>query len=224
MNELIKFEKKLDAISKGGAKYAMARALTATAFKAREFSQKTIADDFINRNKWTRGSIAYRPAKKLKLESSTGSTEKYMETQEFGGIERAKHGGVVVPHANASGETTSPRQKLVKKVHKMKNIKFPEKRKGKVRKVTNYARAVMAAREGYKHVYMSRTEGIKSISKVRKKKGKVISFELTKIHDLSNKSIKIKKHGWLIPASIKANEYTPRLYKKFLLEELQKRK
>lgn len=114
--------------------YAARAALTRTAYHAAQLGRVRVKKEFITRSRWTEGSVRYERATSLDLRrmySTVGSTEEYMEKQEFGYVERkrGKHGVAIPTSAAAGQEGTVPRTKLVRPASRLPRIKLSKQRK-----------------------------------------------------------------------------------------------
>tara|TARA_R110000751_G_scaffold77971_2_gene157161 strand:+ start:2471 stop:3193 length:723 start_codon:yes stop_codon:yes gene_type:complete len=224
---LKRFERDLKRLRKRALPFATREALNSTAKAARGLAKKNVRSKMILRNKFTLASVqAIFERKSLiidKQRSIVGSTQPYMERQEFGG-RRTSRGryGVPIPTRDASneGRGASPRKKLPTRINKLRNIRLRGKRKGKNRRHTN-ALIIQHAIDGRKtkHVFMKtdRGPGIYSVKGMAKGKAKV-----KLIHDLSYKAVAIPKRQWLLPAVDKAAKSMPANYKRSLRRQLIK--
>lgn len=209
-------------------KYAEAFALSRVAFEANEKAKKTVTRTMIVKNKWTLGSMRYQKATPKRLQAEFGSSEKYMEKQEFGARVRSKGKyGVVVPTAQASGEGGTPRRKLVKAANSMRRVKLEKTKKA----TSEYGKGFAQARKGAKYVFMYK--GIYTVKGKKYKKrtrvhsgseGKVlVKAKFTKIYDLENKTTRIRKRPWMREsAEYVMSKRIERIYAEEILKQLKR--
>ena len=164
-----------------------AATLTRTADTTRIVAQNVIGKKFINRNRWTKGSVQYERATPAGLAAAVGSTAAYMELQELGGTirKRGKY-GVPIPTPAASGERDTPRLKAVRARNRLSRINL----RGKGR--NGLGGALKLARDGGGEIFLD--DGIYRVGKLGKRKGKL---KLVKLHDITRPSITIKPTPWL---------------------------
>jgi len=201
--EVFKLEKELGVFNKKALPFANRAALTTGAFKAREFAQDNIRNKMITRNKWTLGSVIVDKAKGTDIHNQTaevGSTEDYMEVQEFGGTKRRK-GSEGIPltttYASGEGEGSTKRSRLARGGNKLKKIRLTRKRNRGVGRVQKNIVAIKeAAQSGNKFVFleMKRKKGIFKV--VGGKKNPKIKM----VHDLTEQTVDIPASPWLLPA------------------------
>ena len=120
-SQIDKFEK--DTLKKVKAvafPLAVRGTLNSAAFGARAGSQKTIEEDFLLRNKFTKSSVRVEKVKTLKISemvSVVGSVAPYMLAQEEGETRTSKgKQGLRIPTGAAAGQSQQyPRRKVIKK-------------------------------------------------------------------------------------------------------------
>jgi len=210
----------LRSMSKHGVKFAEMKTINDAAFLARRVAQSNVERKFINRTTWSKRSISVNKANTRALQSSVGSTEDYLRKQELGGSERAtgRH-GVAIPTAYSSGEGMNRvRRRLTRKPNRVANLNLKNSTgKARGRKQQNLVKVRQAAKSNNKVIYMKTRRGkglFRVIGGKRRPKVKMI-------HDLSRKSIRIRKRPWLHPATRLAAKRIPKDYKKNLLGQIQ---
>lgn len=207
-----KLEKSLLEMRKNALPYAVNSYLNSMAFETQGQGKKIVQNRMILRNKYTLQSIrANKATRSNKIESmraATGSTAGYMETQEFGGIEkgdRGKNKPIATP--DASGESGSGmRKKMPTAANRLSRISLKKTRvMAHTRKQANFIRVKMAMKTGQKYVYIDtgRRRFIAKISAVNlsKRGAKFMGARLRMVYDLSRKSVSIRKNKWLEPAT-----------------------
>lgn len=188
--------------------YAARYYLNTVAFTARKHWQDEIKKTFINRNRFTVRSIRVTQTRSLNvrsMESITGSIADYMDDQEYGGVKRSKGGSHVnIPTATAAGqaEGTRPRTRPVRKPNRLANIRL---KNGQItarnRRQRNLIAVKQARETGQKFVYME-TDNSKGIFKVTRSRIKMV-------HDLSRKTVKIKREPTLYRSLQHTNKEIP---------------
>jgi hypothetical protein len=224
----------LDRIAHRSIPFATKQALNDTAWKARFFAQRTIRTKMVERNKWTAGSIRVDPARTLRIsqqESAVGSTEVYMETQEFGDTEHAKRKhGVAIPTGYSAGQMGQrPRTRVPRRANRLANIRLSKVRKGGMsRKARIVATIRQAVRTGERYVFLDLGDsGRKGIFKVvggRKKSRGRSTAKLRMVQDLSQRSVRIPKTPWLNPSVLLASLQMDDFYRRALLFQLRRLK
>lgn len=213
--ELKEMEKQLKTMAERSFPFATKAAVNQMAFKSREFAQQNIRNQMVTRNKWTERSVMVEPTKTLRIAqqaSVVGSVEDYMETQEFGGVERSKgKAGVAIPTSTASGEGQSarPRQRMVRRANQMQQIKLARnKLRASSRAERNLLAIKQAASTGRKFVFLD----LQKRTGIYKLEGGKRKPRIKLIHDMSNQSIRIPANPWLKPAVDKMTRIAPGLY------------
>jgi len=222
MDQIEEFADKVKRINKVAFPIATKQTVDRSAFQARANYQDEIRDKMTTRNKFTEKSVIVERAKGLKIsrqEAVVGSTQKYMETQEFGGTEVAggRH-GVVIPTSYAAGQRGArPRTRLVQKANRMANIKL-RRRIGRTRKQRNAIAVQQAARSGQKYAFID-TGRKKYIGKVigGKRRPRVQA-----VQDMSKDSVTIPANPMLGPAVDKVIPEIPKFYRESLKFQLKR--
>lgn len=222
--EIRQLELDMTIFAKRGLPYATGSTLNRTAADARIEAQKNVKQQMTLRNRWTVGSIQYQKVRGLdinKQESATGSLQKYMLTQEDGGIERksGKHGVAIPTGYSAGQEGQQPRTRLPRRPNKISNIQLTRlKTKTRNRKSVNFVKVKLAAESGVKFLFMDlgRRKGIfRILGGKRKPRVKMVA-------DLSNPVVRIPRNPWLEPAAEKSRKRMSRFYKEALKEQLRR--
>ena len=153
-DQVEEYAAKVKRMSMVGFAIATKQTVNRSAFQGRANYQDEMAKSMTTRNNFTKKSAIVKQAKGLKIsrqEAIVGSTQPYMETQEFGGTETAggRH-GVVIPTSYAAGQRgAQPRTRMVRKANRMPNISL-RARVGRNRKQKNMIAVRQAAASGQK--------------------------------------------------------------------------
>jgi hypothetical protein len=223
---LKKFNQRLQIASKRAMPFAVKSAIDGLAFEARREWQNEIDEKFVQRNKFTRSSIRVEKSSGLdveKMNSKVGSIAKYMDEQELGGIKKAKgkHGVVIATsYSSGEGENATVRRKLPRAMNTMKRIQLKNRKAGALSRVQRNVIAVnQAIKNNDKYVFID-TGRKKFIARVVKKGRKGASIKM--VHDMTKKTVKIKKNPTMKPAVARAERKLPQLYKKSLQFQLKR--
>jgi hypothetical protein len=185
LSELDRFRKDLERFRKKAIPYALREAVTAAAFEARKEWQGEIKRSFITRNQFTERSIRVEKARGLdakRMFAVVGSTAPYMAKQEFGGID---HGAIPAPAA--SGESSLPRKRLVRRANKLAAIQLARRGKKGSRKQQN-AISIRLARKAGKKFVLLRGQRAPAIFKITGGKRKL---RVTRIQILAKRPARI---------------------------------
>lgn len=207
--------------------FATKATLNKTAFDTRKIALDKIRSKMIQRNRFTVQSIRVEMSKTLNIsrqEAVIGSTADYMETQEFGGVKRARGAGsVAIATKAASGEGTGsgPRRKLPRRANQLKNIRLRRRVGGaKTRKQRNRILIAEAARAGgagrFIHLDLGRRSGIFKVTGGKRKP------KLTMMWDTGRRFVVIPKNPWLAPSVKIAEKELPRNYRNALEYQLKR--
>jgi hypothetical protein len=223
----------LRKLNERGLAFASRETLNQTAWKARQQAQTIIERKMTQRNRWTKGSVRVEKARSLRIsaqEAAVGSTESYMETQEFGGTERArgKH-GVPIPTSYSAGQMgAKPRTRLPRRANRLPNIKL---KRSKTRRMSRAQRLAATVRQavagGQKYVFLDfgRHKGIvKVLGGGRRLKSGRSSAKLRMVQDLTERSVRIPATPWLRPAVNLASLRVDDFYRRALLFQLRRLK
>jgi hypothetical protein len=222
MEEIEELAAKVKRINKIGFPIATQQTINRAAFEARAEYQEQMRNKMTTRNKFTEKSAIVKPSRTLHIsrqEAIVGSTQKYMETQEFGGTEVAKgRHGVVIPTSYAAGQRGArPRTRLVQKANRMANIKL-RRRIGRTQKQKNIIAVKQAAATGQKYAFID-TGRKKFIGKVIGGKRRP---RVQMVQDLSRKTVTIPARPMLGPAVNKVVPSMPLFYRESLKFQLKR--
>jgi len=218
------FESHLKTFANRAFPFATQNAINSVAFKAQKFAKFNVGRKMTLRNKFTQNSIKVHKTKTLQLSRQSalvGSTEKYMERQEFGGnVQKSGKIGVSIPTGYSAGqEGAQKRTRLPKKANRIKNIRLNSKRSGaKSRKLNNFLLVREVAQKSNKYVYLDlgRRQGIFKVTGVKNK------TKVKMVQDLSRDVVRIPRNPWLKPSTDSATKFLPELYKKALIFQLKR--
>lgn len=220
-----KLERDLERFKDRAVPFAVRDTLNRTAFDARRLSVRKVRTEMVLRNKGTEQSIQVDKARGLNvqtMESTIGSTQGYMEDQEFGATKTSRgKRGTPIPTSAASGEGRGvvPRKKAVPRSRTLGRITLRNERiKTKSKKQANFLKVKLAAKSGHKFVFLSlqRHPGIYRVS------GGKRNPQIDLMYDMSQKSVFIPRNPWLKPSVDKATERMPEFYRRSLTFQLKK--
>ena len=223
-NDIKKLEKQLMRLSKKSMPKVTGKTLNDVAFQSRSIAVADLGKTMITRNTWTKRSLGVNRSFGNvihKQQSEMGSTEKYMEKQEFGGINRSrgKH-GVTIPTSYAAGqERANPRTKAVRKPNRMQSIRLNQRvRNAKNRRQHNKIAVMHAAKTKQRFVFLEldRRKGIFKVLGTKKKP------RVKMVQDMTKKQTRVPARPWLRPATDEAVRMLPGLYAHNLRRELSK--
>jgi hypothetical protein len=228
------FERDLKELNEKGIPFATRDTLNKTVFFAMRTGRAIVGRKMIQRNKWTVGSVRAEPTRERAIrrqETAFGSTEGYMEVQEFGGVERGagKH-GVPIPTSTAAGQSENqrPRTRMVRRSNRLVNIKIKRFVGSGINRAQRNVRVVQeAVKTGRRYVFLdigekNRRRGIFKVVGGRKtfKRGWPPGARLKMIHDLTHKTVRIPKTPWMSPTTRKAVARMPGFYEQALIKQL----
>lgn len=229
-------EDALTILNKKALPYAVKRALDATAWKAREHAQEIIGDEFVERNRWTRGSIRVEKARIEPIDrqhSAFGSVRDYMRVQEKGGVKKPQSGRrLPIPTSTAAGQapTQKPRTRQVQQRKRMSAIRFRSRFKRWGGKAQAAIAAVnQATKKGDRFLYLELPSGTKGVFEVvggsPSGRGWAQGSRLEMVADLSRASVRIPKHRWMRPAADKTRRgpTTIKAYRKALWYQIERK-
>lgn len=213
--DIFKLEKDLGRASKTAIPFATRNTLNAAAFSAMNTAREDVREKMVTRNAFTVRSIQVEKAKTLRMsrmEARTGSTADYMETQEFGGIKRGQgKQGVHIATSYAAGQgEAQPRTRLPRKGNKMADIQLTKRgKRGMSRKQRNLVAIKTAAASSRKHIFLDlgKTKGIFRVVGGKRRP------KIRMVHDMSRKTVIIKRNPWLAPAVKKTEPRIAGLYR-----------
>jgi len=205
-------ENALHLLTDRAVPYAVKKTLDGIAWTARKEAQGLIKNDFVNRNKWTQGSIRVNPSTLGRvddMQSSFGSTQEYMRTQEKGGLKRPLSGNKVsIPTTRAAGQGRGkrPRTRNVLTRNKMKAIglRKPAYRSSNTKQEV-MVRINQAIQDGSRRAYLEFSNGTKGIFAIvggnLTNRGWAEGARLEMLHDMSRASVRIPRHRWMRPSA-----------------------
>lgn len=210
---------RLEDLNERGLAFARRNTLNDLAFETMREGKQEIRDEFINRNRWTQGSVRIDRARSTRDSAAVGSVEQYMADQEFGAT---KTKGTNVPTPTASGEAPRARvrRKVVQKRARMANIRLATRarHRDKNQKQANIVSVQEAIIEGRKYVYQERGR-VKGIYRIT---GGKRHPKTRMVQNLSFKVIRIPRQPWLGPATERAQAKTPQLWGAQLQRQLDR--
>lgn len=193
--------KRLDADLKTFAEraypFATRNTLNVAAFDVQNVSRIMVRRRMVLRNTNTIRSIQVEKAKGLNVRNQmalVGSTEDYMEQQEFGSV----RDNPTITTGYAAGQMgRDPRTRFARPKNKMRNINLRNKAKrGKNRKQRNLIAIREARGTGSPFVYLElqRTKGIFRVI------GGKRNTKIKMVHDMTRRSVVVPANPWLRPA------------------------
>lgn len=229
VEEIKRMEKDLGVFAKQALPYATRNTINQLAWRGRQYAQANIDRDFVNRNKWTRGSVKVNQTRTLKIdaqESAVGSTEDYMRRQEFGEVitGEGQHGHPIPTGASAGQKGQVPRTRVPRRKNRMKQIRLGGK---KVTAKTPEQRLLLLTREAIEsgrrvffwdgRQFGPRT-GIYRVKggSLKRGRGWPRGAKLELMYDLSHDVVNIQATPWLRPAANKAERDAFDIYAKSL--------
>lgn len=235
--DIYDLEKDLKVLKRRAYPFATKETLNQAAFHGREIAQRTIERRFIERNRWTRGSVRYNRTTTLDVDrqqTEVGSTEDYMRTQEIGGArrKRGKH-GVPIPTSYSAGQShAKQRTRITRRPNRLQAIRFRRKQfrsLGKNYKQRLLVAVLMAVKTGDRFLYAEFPNNRRGIMRVvggrrGNTRGWPGNARLEMVHDLSRGIVIIPPTPWLRPTTNEVNRMIPDLYRKALLFQLRRHK
>lgn len=227
-SDIKRFERDLKLFARKAFPFATKETINRAAFGTQKAARATIAKTMITRTKGKRsaaGSVLVNPTKTLRVSrqiAATGSTELFMERQEFGFTERSegKHGvPLITAFASGEGMQTVPRRRLATRVHHVPNIQL--RRQGR-RRLSARQRTLVAvkqaAKSGNKFVFLNlgRKKGLFKILGTKKKPLPRM------VADLSGRTHQIQPRPWLKPSFDLVARQLPRFYRDALRKQIHR--
>lgn len=213
------FESDLKTFAKKSFPRATRNTLNTSAFHAQKVARKIVNNKMITRNRFTERSIQVIQTRTLNInaqQSFVGSTEDYMERQEFGGTitSKGKHGvPLATTVASGEGKGSRPRLRLPTRASKLRNIRL-DNRGGtfKSKKQEFFYKLKQASESGHKHVFLE-TRRKKAIYRVKVSGRK---FDIKMLFDLSHRTVTTPRNPWLSPTIKSTERVMPRIHLKSL--------
>ncbi len=222
--------------------FATKATINSAAFKTRGVARKRISRQFITRNQFTLQSVQVEQARTLQVSRQAafvGSTADYMETQEFGGVERktGKHGASIpTTIASGEGENVQPRKGQPTQDSRLKVLQLRRRRKRPKGQPKNNKQALLfkvqdAVQSGNRVFYHDFKNGTKGIFRVvgagkssgrSTKRGWPKGAGVKMLFDLSEPAVVIPSRPWLTPSTLIVEKLVPGMYLKALKFQLNK--
>lgn len=205
--------------------YATRNTLNQAAFTTMREAKEGIRDNMTTRNKWTERSVRVEKSRSLTIprqSAAVGSGLDYMETQEFGGVERKTGSeGVAIPTSYSAGlaQNAKPRTRLPRKPNRIQNIQLRKRRgSGGSRKQQNLEAIKGAATSGRKFVFLDlgRRKGIFKVTGGKRRP------KIRMVYDLTRPSVVIPKNPWLRPAVQRVEPQVARIHAASLRFQLKR--
>ncbi len=222
-------ENQLYMVAEKAVPYATRNTVNNAAFLGMRLSKTRIAKSLTLRNKWTEKSIRVNPTRTLNVSRQMallGSTEDYMEDQEFGAIKRRK-GKIGVPLAtgesSGEGDTPTPRKRLPRGKNKLRKIRLSRRRaQGKTKKQKTLIRVREAIKTGNRYVYLDtgRTKGVFRVKGGTKKNPQNAVVRM--LYSLNESSVRIPRDPWLYPSVERTKAFIPDIYTRSLKFQLKR--
>ena len=219
------FESDLKTFAARAYPFATKNTLNQAAFSAREGYVANARSQMVLRNKFTESSMQVEPVRGLNVgrqQAIVGSTARYMEDQEFGGV-RHKSGKIGVPIpttvASGEGEGVQPRRRMVPRSRRLGNIALRNKgMKAPSTKQKNFIKVKETAKSGRRFVFLDHAKhpGIYRVT------GGTKNTEVELMWDMSKKSINIPRNPMLFTAFEDAERVMPFLYEQALIFQLKR--
>ena len=217
-------ERELRTLNRNGFPFASRFTLNKAVFKARGFAVETLENDFVLKNDFTVNSIRFQTTRVLDIrrqQTIIGSTERYLEVQEFGG-RKEKRGkeGVPIPTSFSAGqpEQQKPRTKLTRLKNSLKKIRIKNRRRvGRSQEQQNLVTIRQAAESSPKFVFLDFGRR-KGIFKVR---GSAENPDIKLVWSLTNQNVVVPPSPWLKPATDKTVEKLPIIWSQALRFQLR---
>jgi hypothetical protein len=216
--DLRRFESDLKTFAGRAYPFATRQTINDAAFQTREVAQDRIGRQMVERNRWTRGSVRVERAKGLNVKRQAavvGSTEDYMETQEFGG----KRVGGSIPSRYASGEGrgSGMRRRVPRRPNRMQNIRLQRTRKGRSKAQANVIALKVAVAQKRPFVFMESPGRFRGVFRVvggkRNPRPELVA-------DLSRRVSDIPTNPWLRPSVDEVTKRLPGIYRRNLKRQL----
>ena len=224
--EIKEYENRLKGFAERSFPFATKFTMNKAGFELRKDWQGQIDKQFVNRNKWTKGSIRVDQTKTLdvrKQQVTVGSRADYLATQEFGGTIRktGKQGvSIATSYSAGQGESSKPRTRVPRKANRIANIQLRKRRQSKKasRAQQNFLAVRAAATSSNKFVYLDlgKRKGLFKVTGGKRKP------KVKMVHDLSNTAVTIKRTPTLQPALEQTQRKVPKIYKDALLFQLKR--
>ena len=233
-DEIKKLEADLKRYAKEAFPFATLDTLNRAVMGAQHQIRQHLGRRFTIRNQWTKGSIQFRKARGLDVDSQSaqiGSIQEYMAEQEEGFSRRAKgKHGVPVPTSAAAGQPgAKPRTKTLRKAMKLANISLAKHRGLGVNRKQRNVRQVqeaIATKKRFVFLQFKKTKGIYKVigGSKKTKRGWPKGATLRLVWTMTHRIITTKKHIWFGPEIDKIEKRMPEMYRRALTKQLKRLK
>ena len=207
--DIKRLERDLKEYNKVAHPIAVQRTLNDLAFGASKIAKADLDKRMVTRNTWTKRSIRVdKVARTLNIRAMVaviGSTEDYMERQEFGGMADSK--SITTPTASNEGLNARPRRKLATRANKMQSIRLKQRGLRGNKRQRNAIAIAQAVKSGDRFVYLE-LQRRKGIFRIKGKR----NLQIRMVHDLSFEKTRTPKNPWLKPAYEEAVRMLPAFY------------
>ncbi len=190
VDDIGRLERDLGRVSKQAIPYAERGTINGYAFETQTNARKLIGEEFVNRNSWTRRTVMVARAVG-KEPARTGSTQDYMVTQEFGGVEKS---GSIPTGASAGQRGRRPRTRLPRVANRMLNIQLKRRKRGGTSQRQRNAIAVRQAKAAGDRFVFLETRRSRAIYRFAG------GGRLVMMHNMSRSSVRIPRKPWLRPS------------------------
>ena len=237
VRDFLKLGRDLTDFERKAVPYATRQVLNDLAFDSRRKAQTRIANQFVNRNRFTQQSVRVERAQGLNvrtMESRVGSVADYADEMEQGGTKRAKgKSGTPIPTAYASGQSGQPATRLPRRANKLSAIHL---KGGKIKAANEKQKLLimvnLAVETGERFIFtkigkrvgiyrvVGGVTGQRKTCKGVRGSGWPKGARLRMVWDLSHKSVPIPRNPWLLPAVNDAAPLAVEGYRRALTEQV----
>lgn len=211
----------LQVLYKRAIPFAIGQTVNKNAFMAQRFAREKIADEFVNRNRFTQQSVQVDRNKEMRnvgaMRAIVGSTQDYMADQEFGAVASNRPSGkghaIATPYSAGQG-SAARRTRPVRRKNRRGSLNLSKRRlNGLSKKVEAMVRIREAVEKGKRDVYLDfgRTKGLFRVVGGRRgtKKGRGLrSARIRMIYNMERQSVTLQKRPWLLPAVNRTKQRT----------------
>jgi hypothetical protein len=216
MKQAKRLEELLGEMNRKAIPFAQQAAINDMAFATMRQARATIRSEFVNRNKWSVGSVRVDRARSARDSAEVGSTERYMADQEFGRT-KTEHTQMATPAASGESNRAKVRRKPVRRANRMAAITLGKRAKGVGSRAQRNIVALKEAKaEGRKFVYLDRGK-VKGIYKVMGTKRRP---RARMVQDMSRRVAVVPRHPWLAPSTQAVTARAPEIYHAQLVRQL----
>lgn len=231
MRQVRQLENTLERLNARGLAFAEIETVNRAAFDTQKDARASLGKRMTLRNSWSERSIQTQKAHRGRLESSVGSTQGYMETQQTGGVETASGShGVLIPTAFASGEgRASQRKRLVRKPNQASRITLGKGTRKTMSRKQQLLLKVRESIESGKRVVFHDFGAGKAVGLFRikggsraTKRGWPKGARMHMLYDMSRKQTTTPKNPWLTDAAAGPTRNLPRYYATAIARQLKR--